>query len=148
MDKFWLTTPMEKMSHEQWESLCDGCGKCCQVQFLDEEEAMLMQTDVACPLLDTETVRCTNYQDRLKLAPDCMQITPETLDDYFWLPDSCAYKVVARGEDLPSWHHLVSGDPQLIHKLGKSVQGKLINESQLTPQEVEDHIIAWMAITD
>lgn len=148
MDKFWLTTPMHEMTHQQWESLCDGCGKCCRIQFLDDDDAMLMQTDVACRLLDTETLQCTDYHNRLNKVPDCVQITPDTLDDYYWLPDSCSYKVVARGEDLPRWHHLVSGDRQLIHKKGKSLYGQLVSESNLDPETIEDRIIAWIVITD
>lgn len=148
LDKFWLTTPMEAMSHEQWESLCDGCGKCCRIQFLDDDDEMLMQTDVACRLLDTNSLRCKDYDSRLSQVPDCVQITPETLHEYYWLPDSCAYKVVARGEDLPSWHHLVSGDSQLIHQKGKSLQGMLVSEQDIPEDEIEDRIIAWLAITD
>lgn len=136
------------MDHEQWESLCDGCGKCCRIQFLDDDEDMLMQTDVACRLLDTHTLRCTDYDNRLSQVPDCVQITPDTLDDYYWLPDSCSYKVVARGEDLPSWHHLVSGDRQLIHKKGKSLQDLLLSERDVPEHEIEDRIIAWLSITD
>ncbi|AOE49890.1 YcgN family cysteine cluster protein [Kangiella sediminilitoris] len=148
MEKFWLNTPMDKMTHQQWESLCDGCGKCCRIQFLDDSDTMLMQTDVGCHLLDTKTLRCTDYDNRLSKVPDCVQITPKTLDDYYWLPDSCAYKLVARGEDLPEWHHLVSGDPQLIHKKGESLHRKLVSERDLNPEEIEERIIAWVAITD
>lgn len=149
MDKFWLTTPMEEMSHEQWESLCDGCGKCCRIQFLDDDdENLLMQTDVACGLLDTDTLRCTDYNNRLSQVPDCVQITPQTLNEYYWLPDSCSYKVVARGDDLPQWHHLVCGKREEIHTKGKSLKGKLVSERDYSPQDIEDRIIAWVAITD
>ncbi|WP_345292666.1 YcgN family cysteine cluster protein [Kangiella marina] len=148
VDKFWLTTPMHEMSHEQWESLCDGCGKCCRIQFLDDDDTMLMQTDVACGLLDTDTLRCTDYDNRLSKVPDCVQITPETLKDYYWLPRSCSYKVVERGEDLPQWHHLVSGDPDRIHTLGHSLQGKLVSERDVPEEQVEERIIEWIAITD
>lgn len=139
---------MHEMSHEQWESLCDGCGKCCRIQFLDDDDTMLMQTDVACKLLDTSTLRCTDYHNRLSKVPDCVQITPDTINDYYWLPDSCSYKIVARGEDLPSWHHLVSGDRELIHQEGHSLQGKLVSETDVPEEEVEDRIIEWIAITD
>lgn len=147
-NKFWLNTPLHEMSHEQWESLCDGCGKCCRIQYLDETDSMLMQTDVACRLLDTGTLRCTDYENRLSKVPDCVQITPQTLKDYYWLPESCAYKTIARGEDLPSWHHLISGDRQSIHKAGHSLQGKLVSERDVHEEEIEDRIIQWIAITD
>ena len=147
-NKFWLTVPLDKMTHQQWESLCDGCGKCCRIQFLDDDEKMLMQTDVACRLLDTESLRCKDYNNRLSQVPDCVQITPETLSDYYWLPDTCSYKVVARGEDLPQWHHLVSANPEEIHERGKSLKGLLISEAGLSEEEIEDRIIAWLEITD
>lgn len=149
MNKFWLTTPMTEMTHEQWESLCDGCGKCCRIQYLDDDDSsMLMQTDVACRLLDTESLRCNDYDNRLKHVNHCLQITPETVQEYYWLPDTCAYRVVARGDDLPSWHHLVSGDRESIHKEGKSLRGLLVSERDIDERTTEDRIISWIAITD
>lgn len=148
MDEFWLNTPMEQMTSEQWESLCDGCAKCCRMQFVDEDEGLLMQTDVVCFLLDESSLQCTDYANRTKLVPDCMQITPTNIHEYFWLPETCGYRRVAAGEDLPHWHHLKSGDRDKIHHLGFSVKDKVIREDHLEGQDIEDRIISWLPIED
>ncbi|NVK22978.1 MAG: YcgN family cysteine cluster protein [Kangiellaceae bacterium] len=148
MDKFWLTTPMSEMTNEQWESLCDGCAKCCRMQFIDEDDDLLMQTDVVCYLLDLKTLQCTDYANRSTLVPDCMQITSDNIKEFFWLPDTCGYRRVAAGQDLPEWHHLISGDRQTIHQKGASVRGKVVREDQLAGQDIEDRIISWIPISD
>ncbi len=148
VDKFWLTTALKDMTHEQWESLCDGCAKCCCVQFIDDEDDLLMQTDVSCQLLDIKTLHCKDYQNRTSKVPDCVQLTADTVQEYFWLPDTCAYRLVAEGKDLPSWHYLISGDKELVHKKGHSIKGKVISETKLTAEEVEDRIISWIPLSD
>ena len=148
MDKFWLTTAMHEMTTEQWESLCDGCAKCCRMQFIDDDEDLLMQTDVVCYLLDLKALQCTDYANRTSLVPDCMQITPDNIKEFFWLPDTCGYRRVLAGDDLPEWHHLISGSRQTIHQQGASVRGKVVREDQLGGQDIEDRIISWIPISD
>ncbi len=139
---------MREMTSEQWELLCDGCAKCCRMQFVDEEEGLLMQTDVVCYLLDEKSLNCTDYGNRTKLVPDCMQITPDNIHDYYWLPDTCGYRRVAAGKDLPDWHHLKTGDRETVHKLGFSVRDKVTPENLLGGQDIEDRIISWLPIED
>ena len=107
-----------------------------------------MQTDVACHLLDTENLVCKDYVHRTSKVPDCVQLTADTVKDYFWLPKTCAYRLVAEGKDLPSWHYLISGDKELVHKKGHSIRGKVISESQLSEAEIEDRIISWLPLLD
>ncbi|WP_251359870.1 YcgN family cysteine cluster protein [Kangiella sp. TOML190] len=148
MAAFWLDTPMDQMTAQQWESLCDGCAKCCRMQFVDEEEELLMQTDVVCYLLDESSLQCTDYANRTSLVPDCMQISPENIKEFYWLPETCGYRRVAAGKDLPEWHHLKSGSRELIHELGFSVKGKVTPEQLLAGEDIEDRIISWIPIEE
>lgn len=148
IDKFWLTTPMEQMNRVQWESLCDGCAKCCRMQFIDKEEGLLMQTDVVCYLLDHDSLQCTDYSNRTHLVPSCMQITPDNIHDYYWLPDSCGYRRVAAGQDLPKWHPLITGSQEAMQRLGFSVKGLVVSEQDLLGEDIEQRIISWIPISD
>lgn len=136
-DPFWKTTPLSEMTPEQWESLCDGCGRCCLLRLEDEDDGTVYTTVVACRLLDTTSCRCSNYGDRFTAVPHCLRMTPERAANYRWLPDSCAYVRVARGQDLEAWHPLVSGDPQSVHTAGISVRGKVLSEDDVDPDDLE-----------
>ena len=136
---FWETTPLHRMSREQWESICDGCGKCCVHKLEDEETGEIFPTNVCCRLLDTATARCSDYRNRKALVPECVRLTPNRLDDIDWLPESCSYLRVHRGQGLAPWHHLITGDRQSIHRAGQSVAGKVISEDHAG--DLEDHII-------
>lgn len=139
---------MEAMSRSQWESLCDGCAKCCRMQFIDEEEGLLMQTDVVCYLLDQESLQCSDYANRTQLVPDCMQITPTNIHEYYWLPESCGYRRVAAGKDLPKWHPLMTGSQETMHRSGFSVKGQVVSEQDLLDEDIEQRIISWIPISD
>ena len=138
---FWKTTALERMTPEQWESLCDGCGRCCLHKLRDEDTDEISYTAVSCRLLDTETCRCRKYATRRDWVPDCVSLTPETLAAIDWLPPSCAYRLVAEGKDLPAWHPLNSGDPDSVHRAGVSVRGRAIDERRAGL--LEHHIVDW-----
>ena len=140
-DPFWRTKPLEAMSREEWESLCDGCGRCCLHKLRDEESGELSFTNVACRLLDLGTCRCKDYAARKRRVPDCVGLTAEALREIDWLPPSCAYVRVAKGLDLAWWHPLVSGDPESVHRAGVSVRGRAIGERHAGP--FEHHIVDW-----
>ncbi|HPW68396.1 MAG: YcgN family cysteine cluster protein [Desulfomonilia bacterium] len=143
--KFWKTTPLDEMSREQWESLCDKCGRCCMHKILFEDTALLVYTRVACRHLDARTCRCSAYEERSSVSPDCLVLTPENLSSCMYLlPDTCAYRLIARGRDLPPWHPLVSGDPGAVHRAGVSVRGKVLSEDDIEEEELEEHIIDWI----
>ena len=110
---FWRTKKLSQMSPAEWESLCDGCGKCC-LHKIREDDGTLTLTNVACRLLDTATGRCGNYQQRKKLVPDCVVLTPKMTRKLDWLPSTCAYRLVGEGNDIPSWHPLKTGDPASV----------------------------------
>ena len=136
---FWETVPLYRMSREQWESLCDGCGKCCVHKLEDDETGQIFPTNVACRLLDPATAKCKDYANRRAHVPECVRLTPSRLDTIDWLPASCAYLRVHRGEGLADWHPLVSGDPDSVHRAGISVRGKTVSEDAVG--DLENHII-------
>ena len=138
---FWQTTPLDGMTPAQWESLCDGCGRCCLHKLRDDFDGSLDWTNVSCRLLDTTTCRCSKYESRKDHVPDCVSLTPAAVREIDWLPPSCAYRRVAEGRDLAWWHPLVSGDPATVHDAGVSVRGRAINERRAGP--LEHHVTAW-----
>ncbi len=125
-EPFWKTTPLAALTAEQWESLCDGCGKCCLEKFEDEDDGQIIYSRVACALLDLETCRCRDYDQRTLKMPDCITLTTETLCKPAWLPETCAYRLLTEGRPLPDWHPLLSGDPQSVMESGQSVCGRVI----------------------
>ncbi|MEW8692108.1 MAG: YcgN family cysteine cluster protein [Candidatus Thiodiazotropha endolucinida] len=139
---FWITTPLEAMSREMWESLCDGCGKCCLQKLEDEETREIFNTNILCDLLDLENCRCTHYAQRSKLVPNCVTLTPEDLNDPYWLPQTCAYRLLAEGKQLPDWHPLITGDPESVKNAGHSIRGKVIRES--AADDWEHHLVDWI----
>ena len=139
---FWKTTPLGQMNRKQWESLCDGCGRCCLEKLRDGDTDELYFTNVACKQLDLRNCRCKDYKHRQQIVPDCVQLTPRNIRRLDWLPETCAYRLVAEGRDLHWWHPLVSGDPRTVHQAGISVRGRAVSER--AAGDLEDHIIDWI----
>ncbi|MFZ5610582.1 MAG: YcgN family cysteine cluster protein [Pseudomonadota bacterium] len=138
---FWRRKRLCDMSRAEWESLCDGCGKCC-LNKLEDDDGAITYTNVACRLLDVRQVRCTRYAQRQRLVPDCVVLTPKRLKTLHWMPSTCAYRLLAEGRDLPAWHPLLSGHLDSVHKAGMSVQGKAVSEIEAGP--LEHHQIDWI----
>ncbi len=138
---FWKEKKLSEMTAQEWESLCDGCGKCCLNKIIDDETGELFYTEAACKLLDHKTAACKNYSDRTSLVPECTVITIDNLPELDWLPDSCAYRRLYSGQSLPEWHPLIAGDKKKMHKLGMSVKGKVVDERSV--KYLDDHIVIW-----
>ncbi len=139
---FWETTRLEAMSGAQWESLCDGCGKCCLEKYEDEDTGAIHYTNVACRLLDCDTCHCTDYANRSVQVPDCITLTPAHLEDPTWLPETCAYRRVAERRPLPRWHHLRCGDADAVHRAGASARGRVVSEQAVTDPLL--HLVDWV----
>lgn len=141
---FWRTKTLAQMSAREWESLCDGCARCCLVKLEDEDTGEVHYTDVGCTLLDAGACRCRDYRRRQSRVSDCVRLRPETVATLRWLPPTCAYRLVGEGSDLPAWHPLVSGDPDTVHAAGISVRGRVSGpEEEFTLAELLDHVVAW-----
>ncbi|MEX0695185.1 MAG: YcgN family cysteine cluster protein [Rhodospirillales bacterium] len=138
---FWKRKALHEMSGSEWESLCDGCGKCCLNKLEDEDTGEILYTNAACRLLDLETCRCTSYQDRQRFVPDCRRLTPQNVGSIPWLPTSCAYRLLAEGKDLAWWHPLVSGTPDTVIQAGMSVLGRIVSERDV--EDMQDYVVNW-----
>ncbi|MGK0500882.1 MAG: putative cysteine cluster protein YcgN (CxxCxxCC family) [Oceanicoccus sp.] len=141
--RFWEHKSLAEMSREEWESLCDGCAKCCLHKLEDEDSGEVFYTKVVCRYMD-DNCRCTEYQQRNILVPACVWLRPEDVAEFHWLPSTCAYRLVAEGQPLPSWHPLISGSDQSVHQAGVSIQGRALNEEYVHPDGFEEHIIHWV----
>tara|TARA_B110000008_G_scaffold70112_1_gene71178 strand:- start:129 stop:569 length:441 start_codon:yes stop_codon:yes gene_type:complete len=141
---FWETTSLKDMTRKQWESLCDGCALCCLHKLEDEDTEEVYYTDVHCRYMDTTNCNCTVYLERQEKVPNCVWLTPDQASEFHWLPDSCAYRVLAEGRKLADWHPLISGDPNSVHEAGVSIKGKGVADNQVAEEDWEDHII-WKA---
>lgn len=143
-DRFW-ERPLDTLSREQWEALCDGCGQCCLHKVEDADTGDIYRTNVACKLLDLKTARCSDYRHRRAYVPDCLRLTLRNAGTLDWLPETCAYRRRADGEPLPEWHYLISGDHGAVHAAGISVIGKVVSEVDAGP--IEHHIL-WTGDDD
>ena len=141
---FWNTKTLDEMTPEEWESLCDGCGRCCLHKLEDIDTGLYFYTNVACRLLDQTTCRCDDYPNRTALVKDCLVLSPAVHEHYNWLPTTCAYRRLANGLDLEWWHPLVSGSPATVHQAGISVRNRTVSEQSVQNEELEDHIIGWI----
>ncbi len=140
-EPFWRRKSLAEMTPGEWESLCDGCAKCCLHKLEDARSGEISCTNVACRLLDIDTCRCTDYSGRSRLVDDCVRLDPGNVSELTWMPSSCAYRLVAEGKDLPGWHPLVSGDPGSVHRAGRSVKGRVVFEEQAG--DLWDHVVKW-----
>lgn len=141
---FWERKSLSEMSPQEWESLCDGCGRCCVQKLEDEDSGEVFYTAIACRYLDSDACRCTVYEKRNQLVPDCLPLSPDTREIFPWLPESCAYRLLSEGKSLPYWHYLISGDRNTVHEVDISVRDKVVSEDEVPSDEWEEHIIQWV----
>ncbi len=141
---FWMRKQLHEMNREEWESLCDGCAKCCLHKLEDEDSGDVYYTKVVCRYLDEQHCRCTEYQDRNRLVPECVWLQPEDVAEFHWLPVTCAYRLIAEGQPLPEWHPLISGSADSVHQAGVSVRGRVLSDEFVHPDGMEEHIVHWV----
>src|SRR6202521_5973677 len=140
---FYLRKSLSAMSRAEWESLCDGCGRCCLIKLEDDDTAKIHYTDVACRLLDHDTCRCRDYAGRVAAVPDCLRLTPKRAAAWKWLPESCAYRRLAEGRGLAWWHPLGFRRPETVHAAGISVRGRVARERDVRVADLPGRIVAW-----
>ena len=141
---FWQTKSLLDMSHDEWESICDGCAKCCLTQLQDEDSDLLVFTDVACNLLDDGTCQCKDYKNRSIKVPSCITMNPDNVSEVAeFAPPSCSYRLLLAGETLPQWHHLNTGSKDSIHESGNSVRHRVRFQSDIDVDDIEDYIVDW-----
>lgn len=141
--QFWQTTSLTEMSRDQWESLCDHCGKCCLLKLQDEDSDSVYYTDIVCDLFDKKSGDCADYENRQAIIPECVRLTQDNLEDLQWMPLSCSYRRIMEGRGLPKWHHLITGNNNSVHEQKKSVLGRVVFEHEIEEDELEEHIITW-----
>ncbi len=141
-ERYWETTPLTRMTRAEWEALCDGCGKCCMNKLEDEDTGEVVLTRVACRLFDDTTCQCAQYPIRHQFVPECIVLKPSNMDaNLYWMPETCAYKLLWTGKPLFDWHPLISGDPQTVHDAGVSMQSRTVPEFDIDEDDWEDHVI-------
>ena len=142
MSRFWEEKPLDQLTRDEWESLCDGCARCCLIKLEDEEDGSRYTTSLVCRYLDIEGGACGCYAERTTLVPECLQVTPQNADKLEWMPQSCAYRLLAEGGSLPEWHPLISGSKESVHEAGISVRGFAISEAEVPDEELwQEYII-------
>ena len=137
-ERFWERKSLAEMTPGEWESLCDGCALCCMHKVEDEDSGEVFYTNLACRLLDTDSCRCTDYPNRVKQVADCLSLTPDDTEAFEWLPATCAYRRLSRGEPLFDWHPLITGDPESVHEAGISVRGQGLSE-----KDTDEYTLLW-----
>jgi uncharacterized cysteine cluster protein YcgN (CxxCxxCC family) len=145
---FWRAKTLEQMNESEWESLCDGCARCCLIKLEDEDDGKILNTDIGCRLLDGATCRCKDYARRARRVPDCVSLTPQAVRTLTWLPPTCAYRLIAEGKDLFDWHPLKSGRAESVHEAGVSVRGRVhCSEDDLPVKRWHERIRRWPKLT-
>ena len=143
-ERFWETKSLSELDDDEWEALCDGCAQCCRLRFRDSETDALATKTLVCGLLDLPTRRCTSYPQRHELVPDCVVLTPEKAATFDWLPETCAYRRLAHGQQLEPWHPLLSGTFDSVEQAGVSVADQVISAKDVHPDDIEHHILKWV----
>jgi len=143
MDKFWETKSLDQMTHEEWESLCDGCARCCMFK-VEDDSGTVHYTSLVCDQLNLESCRCSNYEERHKIVRDCVKFSAEEASSFKWLPRSCAYRSLAEGRGLEDWHPLISGRDESVHEAAVSVKNKVLPVGAIHEDEYAGYFIDWI----
>lgn len=143
--RYWTKKTLAQLNSQEWEALCDGCGKCCLLKLEDEDQpGQIYYTALACEWLDLQTCRCSDYENRTQRKADCIDLQPHMVEQFHWLPDSCGYRLISEGKSLPGWHPLISGEANSCLRQGHSVARRVISESQVSEDQQEEYIINWV----
>jgi len=143
-DEFWKHKRLVELDANEWEALCDGCAQCCLVKLEDADSGEIGETNIACRLLDCEQCRCSDYSHRHDIVAGCAPFSASEVATFYWLPETCAYRLLAEGKPLFEWHPLVSGNADSVHAAGISVRNRVVSENEVQPDDFEDYIVRWI----
>lgn len=143
-ENFWEIKTLSEMTATEWESLCDGCGRCCLNKLEDEDSGEIYFTNVACKLLDLEQCRCSDYANRKISMPDCMILSVDNHAALEVMPSTCAYRLLELGKPLPEWHPLITGNKESVIAAGMTVSGKVVSEEHIHYEQLPEHLINWI----
>ena len=144
MAEFWRHKSLEEMNAEEWESLCDGCARCCLIKLSDPESDEVSYTAAHCEFLDASRCRCTDYERRTQLVDDCVRLTPRLVREANWLPHTCAYRLIAEGKELPVWHPLRTGDANSVFEAGIAIRGRTVSATSVHQNDLDDMVVTWV----
>ena len=143
-ERFWERKPLTALNRREWELLCDGCARCCLLKMEDEETGQLYYTRIVCRHLNLDTGRCGVYAQRTRLVPTCHRLSADTLEQIYFMPRTCAYRLLAEGKPLPPWHPLVAGNREQMQQAGITLQGRVLSERYVHPDGWDEHVIDWV----
>jgi len=135
---------LQRVGLRDWEQLCDGCARCCLHKIEFEDTGEIVYTSIACRYLDQHSCRCGVYDERTRLVPTCCRLSPDNLNDVYFMPETCAYRLLAQGQELAPWHPMMSGDPDTVHSAGISVRGRVVSESDVDSDDWPAYVIDWV----
>lgn len=141
--EFWILNTIKEWSDEEWEALCDGCGKCCLIRLEDEDTGDIYNTNVHCKLYDGECGGCKDYANRKNYVPDCVKLDRENIFTLSWLPKTCAYRLIAENKPLFDWHYLISGSKLSVFDAGFSIIGRTTCETRVKTRNLPKRITQW-----
>lgn len=144
ISEFWRHKTLEEMTRDEWESLCDGCARCCLLKIAPDDSGDVRYTAARCELLDDATCRCTRYEQRTRLVKDCVRVTPALAREASWLPSTCAYRRLGEGKDLPEWHPLRTGDERSVLDAGMTIRGRSVSSVGVHPDSLPEMVINWV----
>jgi len=140
---FW-ERPLQSLNRDEWERLCDGCGRCCLKKLTDEMTEETWYTRVICRYFEENSGQCGCYDKRTQLVPDCLVVSTVDIASIPWMPDTCAYKLRHENKPLFDWHPLIAGSNNKMQEFGITVSGKVISEQFVHEEGLEEHVIRWV----
>ena len=121
--------PWDNLSEQQWEALCDRCGKCCLVTLQDIDSDEIYHTNILCQYYDIENKLCKVYDERCQLVPNCLKLNKDNVDKLPFMPKTCAYRAL--------FDNTYKKQPL------KSLQGRVVSEADVDENDLEDYIVDW-----
>lgn len=144
MKSFWKHKSLEQLNDQEWEQLCDGCGRCCLQKLECADTGEIFYTELACRLLDLQDCSCTDYANRTQVVESCLDLRELKANDWQFMPSSCAYRLLYEGKPLFDWHPLIAGNHLLMETAGIFVKGRVLHDIDVEEDDFEEHLVTWV----